>query len=183
VRFRPIFPTAALLVMALVMTANVYSQDADSARSFLESVYRHYGKGSKGIDFTGHGASRYFHSSLIALMRADEKANGPDSVGVLDGDPICSCQDWDRIRNLKIDVHMQSQKLARADVSFTLFDTKPISGHDGSVLKITLASENSAWRIYDIVDVSDPKAPFDLRNALRKEIQELTHDSNSKPGH
>jgi hypothetical protein len=76
------------------------AQDAASARAFLQFAYKHYENGGKGVDFSGPRASLYFHSSLLALIRGDEKANGPGYVGVLDGDPVCGCQDWDGIRRL-----------------------------------------------------------------------------------
>jgi len=44
---------------------------------------------------------------------------------------------------------------------------------------MTLASEHGAWRIWDIVDNSDPKAPFALRDELKKEI--AAYAQHSKP--
>ena len=98
-------------------------------------------------------------------------------MGVLDGDPLCGCQDWDGIFGLKIDVHEPKAGKAEALVSFAVFkDAKP---QDVRSLLITLAQEKGAWRVYNVVDRSDTKAVFDLRDALEKEIREL---SKSKRG-
>jgi hypothetical protein len=37
--------------------------------------------------------------------------------------------------------------------------------------------ERGQWRIYDILDQSDPKAPFDLRKELEKDIASLRKGS------
>src|SRR5208337_2992845 len=116
----------SIVLSALVLpwAAPARAQDANSAKTFIESVYQLYPKGGKGVDWTGPRASQYFHPSLIALMRADSKAAGPDNVPALDGDPICSCQDWEGIFDLKIDIQSPSPDRAEAAVSFALFPPK-----------------------------------------------------------
>ena len=102
---------------------------------------------------------------------------GPGEVGVLDGDPLCSCQDWDGIFDLKIDVHDGTQARAKATVSFALFkDVKP---QERRSLEITLAREKTAWRVWNVVDHSDGKAVFDLREELEKEIREYARPSRT----
>ena len=167
----------SLLAFLIVPARSAQAQDAASAKVFLQSIYAQYQKNGPGVEVAGPHASRYLHSSLIALLRADARAVGPGEVGVLDGDPLCGCQDWDGIFGLKIDVHGPKAGKAEALVSFAVFkDAKP---QDVRSLLITLAQEKGAWRVYDVVDRSDPKAVFDLREALDKEIREL---SKSKRG-
>ena len=165
----------ALFVCVTLPACWVLAQDAESPKAFLRSVYARYYRNGPGVEIGGPHASRYFHSSLIALIREDSRA--VDGVGVLDGDPICGCQDWDGIFNLKIDVHELKPGRAEAFVSFGLFENaKP---GDIRSLVITLAQEKGAWRIYDSLDRSDPGTPFDLRTALEKEIRESKQ--NAKP--
>jgi len=96
---------------------------------------------------------------------------GPGEVGVLDGDPLCGCQDWDGIFDLKIDLHDLKANTAEASVSFALFkDAKP---QDKRSLVITLAPEKRSWRVWDVLDRSDSKAEFDLRRELEKEIASI----------
>lgn len=157
---------AAAVAIATVDSAG--AQDATSAKQFLQSVYQNYGHGGHGINTSGPKAARYFHSSLIALIKADQKAAGPDDEPVLDGDPVCGCQDWDGIFDLKIDMSAESPERAVANVSFSLF--KGGKSGDARRLQITVVPENGQWRIWDVVDLSDPKAPFALRKELTDEI-------------
>lgn len=147
--------------------------DADAAKTFLTSVYKHYGAGGIGVDSVGPDAPRYFHSSLVALLRADQKAASPD-VGAIDADPVCACQDWNGIWNLAIDVKIEPPDRATAKVTFYLADPKDDPKDSLRKLAITLAAENGVWRIYDIADQTDPTAPFALRKALKDDIASHT---------
>ncbi len=104
----------ACFVVLCVAVPYAVAQDTDSAKRFVESLYRHYTNHGKGIDFSGPRALNYFDASLNALMDADAKAVGPNEVGVLDGDPICSCQDWEGIWDLKIDVQMLGSRSGKS---------------------------------------------------------------------
>jgi hypothetical protein len=160
---------ATLVVTGAHSAAQNAGVDADAAKVFLASVYKHYGTGGIGVDTVGPDASLYFHSSLLALLRADEKAASPE-VGAIDGDPVCACQDWNGIWGFAVDVKMETPERATANVSFSLSDPKE-SAKDGlRKLAITLGVENGGWRIYDIVDETDPSAPFALRKALQDDI-------------
>jgi len=163
----------ALLIVLTAPAIPAAAQDAASAKAFLQSAYAFYGKNGKGNPLT----SRYLHSSLSALIDADVKLND-GGVGVLDGDPVCGCQDWDGIWDLKIDVQVEAPSRAVADVSFALNPPKSRTKDSLRKLKYTLEPERGKWRIYNIVDDSDPKAPFDLRKALEVEIASLSKSPN-----
>lgn len=173
----------ACSIVLLMSIASAFGQDADSAKHFVESLYRHYTSRGKGIDFSGPKALDYFDSSLNALMEADARVVGPNQVGLLDGDPICSCQDWDGIRDLKIAVQMLGNDRAKATVSFALFAPKAGEDRDFRSLEMTLARTGNLWRIDNILDKSDPKAPFDLRAELENEIRAMKHDAKSNRPH
>jgi len=159
------------VLLACVFAQDCSAQDVTSAHSFLRSIYARYHKGGPGVHVTGPSASRYLHPSLIALLREDSRLVGPGEVGVLDGDPLCGCQDWDGIFDLKIDLHDLKANTAEASVSFALFkDAKP---QDKRSLVITLAPEKRSWRVWDVLDRSDSKAEFDLRRELEKEIASI----------
>lgn len=161
-------------VVCLCMgTTLLCAQDAASAKSFLESLYRLYGKGGKGVALSGPRTHKVFDPSLLALMDADAKANGPDQVGVLDGDPLCSCQDWDALRDLQIAVAPPFEGRTVAKVSFALFAGKNGSPEDRRKLEITLAARQGRWLVYDVLDLSEPKHPFALRSELKKDLESL----------
>jgi hypothetical protein len=164
---QPFFLATCLL--AFLPGLRLSAQDAASARNFLQSVYRLYSKGGPGVDVTSPSAGKIYASSLIALLYADERAAGPDEVGMLDGGPICSCQDWSGIFDLKISLRVHKAGSARAAVSFALFPQQGGADQDRRSLEISLLSQGGQWRIDNILDKSDPKAPFDLRDKLKKQ--------------
>jgi len=175
------FYTIAVLAAAIFSCRLSCGQDAASAKAFLESVYRQYRNGfqndSSGVAFYGPHASLYFHSSLLALEKADVKANAPD-IPAIDWDPICSCQDWDGIWDLEIDVKLESSRRAHATVSFSLRAPKYHAEGETRKLLMTLATENGGWRIWDILDESDPKL---FTSSVRKILQDDLTRLRSNP--
>ena len=168
-RFRTI-----VFFLATIASCNVSSaQDAASAKAFLNNIYRQYQNRGKGIAFYGPEARLYFHSSLLALGKANLKATGPDFAPTIDWDPICGCQDWAGIWDLKIEVHVESPQAAKADVSFAVFNPKDGPADDTSKLRITLVKEHGEWRIYDILDRSDPKSTSSVRKLLEDDLASL----------
>ncbi len=165
------------IVCLCVGAVRLRAQDAASARRFLESLYRLYGKGGKGVALSGPRARKVFDPSLLALMDADAKANGPDQVGTLDGDPLCSCQDWDALRDLQIVVAPPLEGRTVAKVSFALFAGKNGGPGDRRKLEITLAARAKQWLVYDVLDLSEPRHPFALRSELKKDLESLKRDA------
>jgi hypothetical protein len=160
-------------LIAILFCVSARAQDAASAKAFLVNIYSHYKKDGKGVDFDGPRSALYFHSSLLALENADVKANGPDSAPAMDADPICGCQDWEGIWNLAIDVRIESPQRALANVIFYLAPSKGPIAVEPMKLKFTLVPEHGGWRIWDILDESDPKDPIALRKLLEDDLASL----------
>jgi hypothetical protein len=154
------------------------AQGPESARQFLSNVYQHYGKNGHGVNLTGKSGRKVFASSLRSLARQDISVNGSHQVGVLDGDPVCACQDWDAIHDLSIDLQPVDANHSRAHVSFSLS-----AGKDRRNLDFELVRERGTWRIWNIVDHSDPKAAFDLRAELEKDIRQVLQNGKRRPGY
>jgi len=171
--------TVFLLIAIILIAECGRAQDAQSARLFLESVYGHYSNGGKGIDFSGPGAAAYFHSSLLKLIRNDIEANGPENVPAIDADPVCGCQDFDGIWDLKVDVALTSAERATARVTFFVFKRRGKDDFNQSAF--TLAPEHGGWRIYDIRDESDPKHAIALRKLLADDIQQIRTSKPAQP--
>lgn len=178
--------SVASFVFIFLSSPFTYAQDQASAQAFLQSMYKHYGKGGNGVNTDGPKAHLYFSKPLLALLRADQKIVGPDEVGVLDGDPVCGCQDWDALHDLKIaltpiDPAAVNPAQLKASVSFALFGSE--AAHEQSLrsLEMTLVSQGGQWRIDNILDRSDPKAPFDLRAELQKEVRQAKHRASTAP--
>lgn len=159
---------AALLILLLV-TGPAAAQDAKSAEAFLRKIYSHYKAKGQPIELTGPQAETILDPTLAALLRQDEQAvNG--EVGVLDGDPICDCQDFD-IRSVRVAVQPDGAGRAKATASFKNL---------GSATKVSfdLATFMGQWRITNIYGANLP----DLRKALEEEIASVKQEQ-AKPPH
>jgi len=164
------FSTIPLLLVAFVPCGQTRAQDAASARSFLDSAYSNYGAGERGVPLT----SRYFHSSLLALIQADVRAadRTQQVPNTRDGDPLCDCQEWDGIWDRKIDITMQEPGRAEALVSFALFAPGNRTGDDWRTLKIVLVPERGAWRILDIFYIQPGSAKNTPVQSFRRQLQD-----------
>ena len=167
-----LIPSVIFLAQPLRAQGNV-----DSARRFVESIYRLYDLRGPGVDLTGRRAAQTFDTSLVTLMREDQKVIADGEVGVLDGDPICGCQDWDGIFDLKVKIRPINSERAEASVSFALFNQA--AAHDYRSITLTLSHKGEKWRVYDVVDRSNPKEPFALRKELQKEIASIMQHSDA----
>jgi hypothetical protein len=166
-RARPIF-AVAFLAAVLLPASRSAAQDEASARALLTTIFEHYGKGGKGVDYK----SGYFHSSLVALVNADIKAAGTDIPAALDGDPVCDCQEWDGIWVLKTDIKMETPQRAQAVVSFAIYAPAKRPKDDSRTIQYTLVPERGRWRIYDIAYLSEPRSQPGAPKTLRQQIQE-----------
>jgi hypothetical protein len=174
----------ALFAALAVASVPLPAQTVAGARVFLAAVYSHYQHGGKGVDFTGPNAALYFHSSLLALIRADIKASGPDEVPTaLDADPVCACQDWDGIWDLKIDIHLEAPRRARANVSFWLWAPNNRANDTMRQLAISLVPERGVWRLYDIEDDSDSSTTFALRKLIQDDIATIRKEAGGEANH
>ena len=167
------------MLMALICAAGLQlpamAQDENAAKQFVAALYQRYNdhKTTANYDWDKLDGKPIYHSTLKRLMDEDAKANGPDQVGVLDSDPICGCQDWEGMYQLKVDVIDTQPDRVTLAAQFAL--TKPKAGEkpDMRTVELTLVSEEGAWRVWDVVDRSDQEAPFVLRTALEQDIRSL----------
>jgi hypothetical protein len=179
-KFAPFLAFLCFLVAPVRHAAqSVPAQNLDAARAFLVSVYVRYQNGGKGINFIEPDARLAYHSSLLALIRADLDANGPDNAPAIDFDPICGCQDWEGIWDFKIDMHAVNSQRAVAIVSFSLAAPGRRAKDSYRKMEITVAAVQGQWRIYDIVDESDPANIVALRKLLRDDIAAVRHEPGS----
>lgn len=141
-------------MLAGLMTAlagtDVLAQ-ADTARAFVESLYRPYlAKGFQGQPY-GETARFFVPTLAQAMDRDNREAKRRNEVQTLNGDPFVDAQDWE-ISKLSIDV-TTSGDAATARVSFQNF---------GQIrrLVLELAKTPAGWRIAEI------KAPSGSLKAL-----------------
>jgi hypothetical protein len=152
-----------LIALALlpVATRTAQAQDLKSAGAFIRGLYASYKEGGRPVDLAGPKAGTILAPSLVSLLRTDRKVLH-DEVGVLDGDPICACQDFD-IRSVRVAVTADGDQKARATARFDNLGA-------ATEVRFDLVLMKSGWRIFNIHEKNLP----DLRKALEEEIASTT---------
>lgn len=137
-----------MILFALLLAG---TPPAEGPAAFIQRIYA-------GYSHAGYSPlsvpEKLFSPTLTAAIRQDG-AGG--EVGYLDGDPLCDCQDYERISARIMKLARPSARSASAQVHVML---GPKEARD---LKLNLVLTRSGWRIADIVD---PRG-----HSLLKELQ------------
>jgi hypothetical protein len=161
----------ALLASVMLLIGGVAKADDASSgvTAFLEKVYKHYESGATPLDAQGKDADWLFEPSLLKLIRDDEAdAKAKSEVPVLDGDPICDCQEHNIIKNVQISVLPMSHDKAAATIAFS-------DGPADVKLQYILARIDGSWKIQDIANADNGS----LRDTLIKGLQESKDGTTS----
>jgi hypothetical protein len=160
----PLRNIAGLLIVAcsigIIFTSEGWASDVQSARAFLEQVYAKYAGAGKGPDTLGKDAPDLFAPELLALIREDQRISRGE-VGLLDHDPICSCQDTAAFQITAVQVTPMAQSRAKAKVSF-------VNGGHPVRVGFSLIKDSGHWRILDIAEPTVPSLKRYLRDGLAK---------------
>ena len=157
---------AAALAALVAAPAAAQAQSLDSARAFLAGLYDGYRRGQP--DYVADRAARRLYApKLLGLIRADAAA-AQGEVGILDGDPICDCQDAGGLKLQSLTVSAAGTTKAQAKVAISL---------DGEARKLTfdLQVMDGAWRIADIHSADTPSLVGMLEEGLKQEAKPRRH--------
>jgi hypothetical protein len=141
-------PWLAIVLAIVLASGSLPARAAEpSAKTFLDSIYRHYVGSSataNGVPITTAKAVRgYFTVGLASIIIEDRAAAAKrGEPPVLDGDPFVGHQDWD-ISNLVIDVKETGSVKAVGTVTF-MNTGKP------EKIMVELLRSGNEWRIADI---------------------------------
>ena len=129
----------------LLALAAAAAQPAETPRGFITRVYAEYRHSS----FSPlERPERFFSPRLAAAIKEDSRlAKG--EVGFLDGDPLCDCQDYGRLR-AQIRSLRQSGRSATAHVHLIL-----VRGENRD-LTLSLVRTQSGWRVADVKNKDMP---------------------------
>ena len=154
------------------------AQDAASAKSFLNSIFKLYQNHGNGTAYS----PRYLHSSLLSLIHADLKAAKAASEvpWPLDADIVCDCQEWEGIWVHTIEVKLEKPDRALAIVTFDFEAPGNRSKDDLRKMQYTLVPARGQWRIYDVEDLTrtvESDQPRSLRKQILDDIKDLRRDA------
>jgi hypothetical protein len=129
------------LIAALLSPPPLQAQTLDAAKAFTTALYSAYATGSP--DYVGANPERTFSPELLALIRKDQANTPAGEVGILDGDPICDCQDAEGLKLTDVKVVEAGKGAARADVVLAFpSETRSIS--------LDLVAVGGEWRVGDV---------------------------------
>lgn len=122
-----------------IATTSGQGADTAGAEAFVRALFDAYNDTSGST-----GPGNPWSAGTQALLDADSEA--AQGVGYLEADPICDCQDWDRLRVTSLAVASTGADSADAVVAFVM-------GDDGKTTHETLklVREGGAWKVDDIV--------------------------------
>ena len=145
------------MMLALLLAAATPAA-ADTPRGFVAAVYARY----RDKDFSPFKRpATVFAPRLLAAINEDSTLNQGE-VGYLDGDPLCQCQDFERITATITGYQKLTPSLAAVRVHVDL-------GIDQARdLKLKLARTRAGWRIADVSSDAEPSLLDALEAANRK---------------
>jgi hypothetical protein len=130
--------------------------------AFVRHLYSAYTEGGTGTDVLGKDAERVFTPALVALLREDQRRAGGE-LGLLDYDPLCSCQDFQRFTLNTVQVLERTPSRAEVAVSF-------VNADQAVTLRLVLEREagSGEWRIADVATPEQPSLAGFLRDGLKE---------------
>lgn len=141
------------------------AQDKSTAEAFLRDMYSGYTTGRHAPNPAGRDAPRFFAPSLLSLIRADQ-ALAAGEAGILDLDPICACQDYDRLEQLKYTVATTGPYGVSASVTFKNSATS-------TTVQFSLVASDGQWRIADIAEPGMKSMRRFLADGIVSRVREL----------
>lgn len=142
--------------MILAALALAATPAAQTPREFIEQVYSAY----RMEGFSPLAEPKlYFSPELTAAI---EKDSAGGEVGYLDGDPLCDCQDFERLTANVVTMRQQSAKAATAHVHVDL------GMKQSRDFEIRLVNTPDGWRIADVLGSDRHSLLHELREANSK---------------
>ncbi len=137
------FFVAALCALSLA-PASAKAQgsgDRSTPEGFVREVYRPYEQRRQPKDFAVRNGASILSPRFRALVLKD-RAQAGGEIGIIEGDPICQCQDVVKFRVTELNVGGDREN-ALVDVAFQ-------NGADRGKVKLSLLYTDRGWLIDDI---------------------------------
>jgi hypothetical protein len=147
------------VLAAAIAPLSVQAQGVDAARAFTLHLYEAYRTGAP--DYLGRDARRTFAPKLLALIVRDRATTPSGDVGILDGDPICDCQDAGGVRATHVTISAAGPGRARARVTLRF----PSETRDMTLDLVATrgATQGAGWGEWRVADVHTRETPSLVR--------------------
>ena len=137
----------AVTAAASVLTLQPALADAsETPESFVHRIYARYRTGGPGVSTDRPGGAAFYAAPLLDALAKDE-ALAHGEVGTIDGDPLCNCQDFGKLKLTHLAVTPAGAEAVEAVVDFVNLGSK-------QRVTLTLAKTPAGWRIADVGDTS-----------------------------
>lgn len=148
-------PPAPATAVAVVATASAV-HNADTARIWVLGLYKGYEDDQYSPFAT---PENWFGPELVAALAEDERLTPPGEMGLIDADPVCSCQDPSGMKAEVTEAAMTgpAATTVKVKLQWPLPDNPIPEQIPDYTQRVTLqlAVVNGDWRIRDIGDGSD----------------------------
>ncbi|MBX3477786.1 MAG: DUF3828 domain-containing protein [Brevundimonas sp.] len=141
--------TATLIAMA---APAAQAEDGAGAETFVRALYASYADGDDARPWSG---DRVWSARMNALVRRDAELATED-LPYLDADPICDCQDWER---LAVRAVALSPVGADGSVEATV---RFVNGGEDKTALLKLKREADGWRVDDVMNPGHPSLAQNL---------------------
>jgi hypothetical protein len=139
-----------MIAAALALAAAPIGSTPSAFVAYVYSQYRH--EGFSPLE----KPENFFSPSLTEEIRKDSSGG---EVGYLDGDPLCDCQDYDRIS-------AQVRKLAQPAAQSAVADVHVVLGpRETRNLELKLTLTPKGWRISDVIGTDHKSLLKELQRA------------------
>lgn len=142
-----------MILLALALAA---ASPAETPRDFISRVYTEY----HNDGFSPLAKPEAFFSPVLVKEIRKDSAGG--EVGYLDGDPLCDCQDYEKLTVKVLQIRQPSANAATAHVLVTL------EANATRDLQLRLVRTGSGWRIADVIGGDHHSLLVELQRANAK---------------
>ncbi|WP_159565336.1 DUF3828 domain-containing protein [Budvicia diplopodorum] len=141
--------------------------EPEDPQSFLTTLYAiRYSQNDRPVPLYETDSQQILSDSLLNLLAENRKATPVGEVGYLNGDPLCGCQDYDRLTVTSINVISNDNKQTTTVVKLRVF--KDVA--DESVLTLKLVALSDRWVVDDVIDnEGSMRAAIELDTQMRRE--------------
>lgn len=134
-----------LLALAGTVASPAFAEDwPTEPQAIVTKLYSLYaGKNAKGAYDNKQVRTRYFSTSLDALVKKAEAKSRKINEPIIDFDPIINGQDYEAPKNLVVTVETPSADKQTLIAKYSMFN-------DTTFVRYDFVQENGAWKIFDL---------------------------------